>query len=140
VEFEPRIARLRQRIAKLESEAAVLQDEAEQARSLQLVIGKLETFATMVQDRLDEADWPMRRDIIRTLVRRIEIDDQCVRVIFRVDPPPSSSSGPRQISPHCPERLVGLPRVPQPRDRRRRQVRCLLAQQAREHLLEVAHR
>jgi site-specific DNA recombinase len=107
-EFEPRIARLRQRIAKLESEATVLQDEAEQARSLQLVIGKLETFATMVQDRLDKADWPMRRDIIRTLVRRIEIDDQCVRVIFRVDPPPGSSGDPRRILQHCPGRLCPM--------------------------------
>jgi site-specific DNA recombinase len=103
-EFEPRIARLRQRIAKLESEAKVLQDEAEQARSLQLVIGKLETFAGMVQDRLDEADWPARRDIVRTLVRRIEIDDQCVRVIFRVDPTASGSGGPCRISQHCPGR------------------------------------
>jgi site-specific DNA recombinase len=103
-EFEPRIARLRQRIAKLEGEATMLQDATEQARSLQLVIGKLETFAALVQDRLDEADWSSKRDIIRTLVRRIEIDDQCVRVIFRVDPPPSGSAG--RILQHCPGRQL----------------------------------
>jgi site-specific DNA recombinase len=74
-EFEPRLAGLRQRIAELEAEAAALRDAAEQTRSLQLVIGKLETFASLVRDRLDEADWNTKRDVIRTLVRRIEISE-----------------------------------------------------------------
>jgi site-specific DNA recombinase len=47
-EFEPRLAGMRQRIAKLEAEATALQNAAEQAHSLQLVIGKLETFAALV--------------------------------------------------------------------------------------------
>ncbi len=56
-EFEPRLAGLRRRVAELEAEATVLQGAAEQARSLHLVIGKLETFAAMVRDRLGEAAW-----------------------------------------------------------------------------------
>jgi site-specific DNA recombinase len=44
-EFEPRLVGLRQRITELETEAAALRNAAEQARSLQLVIGKLESFA-----------------------------------------------------------------------------------------------
>src|SRR4051812_48342740 len=104
VEFEPRLAGLRQRIAKLEAEAAALRDITEQARSLQLVIGKLETFATLVRGQLDEADWDTRRDIICTLVRRIEIDDQHVRVVFRVDPGPQDSTGSRRSPQHCPGR------------------------------------
>ena len=103
-EFEPRLAGLRQRVAKLEAEATVLQDAAEQARSLHLVIGKLETFAAMVRDRLGEADWDMRRGIIRTLVRRIEIDDQHARIIFRVDSAPTDGAGSRRLLQHCPER------------------------------------
>ncbi len=47
---------------------------------------KLETFAALVCDQLDEADWTTRRDLIRALVRRIEIDDQHVRVVFRNGP------------------------------------------------------
>ena len=90
-EFEPRIRELRQRVAKLEGDAAALKDAAEQTRSLHLVIGKLETFAEMVGDRLETADWDTRRTIIRTLVRRIEIDDGAVRVIFRIDPGPNDA-------------------------------------------------
>jgi site-specific DNA recombinase len=103
-EFEPRLAGLRRRVAALEAEAAALQDTAEQARSLQLVVGKLETFAALVQDQLDGADWATRRDLICTLVRRVEIDGQHVRVVFRVDPGPRDDPAPRRNSQHCPGR------------------------------------
>ena len=107
-EFEPRLAGLRRRIAGFEAEVAALRDTAEQARSLQLVIGKLEIFATMVRDRLGEADWTTRRDLIRTLVRRIEVDDQHVRVVFRVGPGPQGSPDARRISHLCPTRGRGM--------------------------------
>ena len=107
-EFEPRLAGLRQRVAELEAEAAALRDAAEHARSLHLVIGKLETFAGLVRDRLDEADWTTKRDLIRTLVRRIEVNDQHVRVVFRVDPGPTGHSDPTQISHHYPSRGRGM--------------------------------
>ena len=107
-EFEPRLAGLRRRIAELEAEATALRDAAEQARSLQLVIGKLEIFAAMVRDRLGEADWTTRRDLIRTLVRRIEVDDQHVRVVFRVGPGPQGSPDARQISHLYPTRGFGM--------------------------------
>ena len=107
-EFEPRLAGLRRRVAKLEADAAALQDAAEQAHSLQLIVGKLETFAALVRDRLDEADWATQRDLILTLVRRIEIDDQHVRVVFRVGPDPQDVTGPRQISHLCPGRVFGM--------------------------------
>ena len=103
-EFEPRLAGMRQRVAKLEAEATMLQNVAEQARSLQLVVGKLETFAALVRGQLDEADWATRRDLIRPLVRRIEVDDQHVRVVFRVGPEPQNRADSRQMSHLCPGR------------------------------------
>ena len=103
-EFEPRIAGLRRRVAKLEGEAMALQNAAEQTRSLHLVIGKLETFAATVQDRLGEAEWDMKRDLVCALVRRIEIDDQHVRVVFRVEPAPSDGAPSRRLMQHCPGR------------------------------------
>jgi len=106
-EFEPRLAGMRQRVAKLEAEAAALRNAAEQTRSLQLVIGKLERFAALVRDRLEDADWSTRRDLIVTLVRRIEVDDQHVRVVFRVGSEPPDGTGSRQISHLCPGRGRG---------------------------------
>jgi site-specific DNA recombinase len=103
-EFEPRLAGLRQRVAALEAEAAARNNAAEQTRSLHLVIGKLETFASLVRERLDEADWITKRDLIRTLVRRIEVNDQHVRVVFRVDPGPKHPPDHAHFSHHCPSR------------------------------------
>ena len=97
-EFEPRIAEMLRRIARLDAETATLRHLEEQTRSLQLVIGKLSVFAEMVHDRLETADWPLRRDIVRALVKRIEVTDDVVRIVFRVEP---GSSGPLTALPHC---------------------------------------
>ena len=97
-EFEPRIAEMRRRVARLDAEMATLRHLEEQTRSLQLVIGKLSVFAEMVHDRLETADWPLRRDIVRTLVKRIEVTDDVVRIVFRVEP---GSPEPLTALPHC---------------------------------------
>ncbi len=97
-EFEPRIAEMRRRIARLDAEMATLRHLEEQTRSLQLVIGKLSVFAEMVHDRLETADWPLRHDIVRTLVKRIEVTDDVVRIVFRIEP---GSSEPLTVLPHC---------------------------------------
>ena len=110
-EFEPRLAELRRRTARLEAEAKAQQEADEQVRSLHLIIGKLDLFAAMVRDRLGSADWATKRDIICTLVKRIEVDDDAVRVIFRVDPGFSGPPEARQTLHHCPIRrsAVALP-------------------------------
>ncbi len=100
-EFEPRIAQLRQRTARLEAEAQALRSAAEQARSLQLVIGKLSVFAEMVRDRLEAADWDLRREIVCTLIKRIEVTDDVVRVVFRVEPGGSGLPEQHPALRHC---------------------------------------
>jgi site-specific DNA recombinase len=68
-----------------------LADDAALHTELQLIIGRLEDFATRVQDRLEEADWMSQRDLIRTLVRRVEVARDQVNIVFRVDPYPEES-------------------------------------------------
>ena len=87
-EFEPRIARLRQRLASLEEQARQLADEATLHQDLRLLIGRLEEFAGQVSQHLDAADWDASRELIRTIVARVEIDQTQVRVVFRVPPDP----------------------------------------------------
>ncbi len=92
-EFKPRIAGLKQRVARIQAErdAAVATYEAE--RSLQLVIGRLSEFVGRVRTGLDQLDWHGRREVIRALVRRIEIDHDQVEVVFRIPGGPSPSGG-----------------------------------------------
>jgi site-specific DNA recombinase len=101
VEFEPRIKRMKQRVTVLEDQLQELADEALQQRELKLLIGQLEEFVTKVQRNLAAADWTMKREIIRALVRRVEIDKQEVTVVFRVGPDLSGPRPEKKSSQHC---------------------------------------
>ena len=92
-EFEPRIAGLKQRLSQLQERHRAALETAESERDLSLVISRLEDFSAKVTKRLDDLDRSGMQDIIRTLVRRVEIDDSHIEVIFRV-PPPDGPSGP----------------------------------------------
>ena len=92
-EFEPRVTRMRERLQHLEEQLQRLKEESEVEEELRLILGRLETFAAKVRDGLQHADFQTRRDIIRVLVKRVEVDEQHIRIVFRVSPtslPPSS--------------------------------------------------
>ncbi len=97
-EFEPRVTRMRERMQHLEEQLQRIKEESEVEEELQLILGRLETFAAKVKDGLQHADFQTRREIIRTLVKRVEVDEQQIRIIFRVSPmpfPPSSDDASR---------------------------------------------
>jgi site-specific DNA recombinase len=97
-EFEPRISGLKARLAGLQERRRAALETAEAERDLSLVIGQLDDFAAKVSQGLDGLDWLGRREIIRALVRRIEMDHDSVEVVFRV-PPPQPSNGPFRPAP-----------------------------------------
>ena len=93
-EFEPRIAGLKQRMSQLQERHQAAREAAETERDLALVISRLEDFSAKVTTSFDNLDRFGMQDIIRTVVRRIEIDDSRIEVIFRV-PSPDGPAGPR---------------------------------------------
>jgi site-specific DNA recombinase len=93
-EFEPRVTRMRERLKQIEEQAQQIKDDASLERELKLILGRLDDFASRVKTGLDEANWSARRDIIRALVKRVEIDQEQVRVIFRVNPPQGAPQPP----------------------------------------------
>jgi site-specific DNA recombinase len=90
-EFEPRITRLRQRLARLEEQRQALADEAALHGELQLIIGRLEDFAAKLHGGLEAADWASKRDLIRALVKRVEVAQNDVNIVFRIDPYPGDA-------------------------------------------------
>src|SRR4051812_40984414 len=56
-----------------------------------LVVCYLEEFAQRVTAGLEQADWTRRRELIRTLVKRVEIGTEAVQLVFRVEPGPLST-------------------------------------------------
>lgn len=104
-EFEPRVTRMRERLKQMEEQAQQIKDDASLERELTLILGRLDEFTSRVKTGLDEADWSTRRDIIRALVKRVEIDQEQVRVVFRINPPPVAPQAPSdkdsQSLQHC---------------------------------------
>jgi site-specific DNA recombinase len=84
-EFEPRVTRLRQRITHVEAQCHQLAAAETLQRELQLIVGRVEEFATQVHQNLETLEWHRKREILRALVRRVEIGLDQVQVVFRVD-------------------------------------------------------
>ncbi len=85
-EFEPRIRQAKERLAKLKKQADIQAGTEQQRNELRLIIGRIQDFADAVRAGLEEASEPARRDIIRALVKHIEVDEQHVRVVYKVQP------------------------------------------------------
>ena len=127
-EFEPRMTGLRQRIQGWKAQLKAMRDEAALQTTLWLVIGRLEDFATRVHGRISEIDWHARRELIRLLVKRVEIDRDDINVVFRIDPAPippgSGAPDGDEISQDCgrrdhaPLRRREVERHPVQRDQR----------------------
>ena len=87
-EFEPRMQKLKKRLAKLQAEVKTQEKEESLQNELKLVISCMKEFADKVNNNLEEADWMTQREIIRSLVKQIEVGEESVRVVYRVPPPP----------------------------------------------------
>ena len=84
-EFEPRLRRLRERMAQSEAQCQQLAEEETLHDALQLIVGRVGAFAAQVTQNLEALEWSRQRDMIRALVRRVEIALDRVPVVFRVD-------------------------------------------------------
>jgi site-specific DNA recombinase len=105
-EFEPRLARLRQCIAALERQIQQEADEASATHDLHLLVGQLDAFAIQVRAGLADADWQVRREIIRALVKEVEVTTEQITVVFRIGPQPVGPAPPPDHLPHCLSRLA----------------------------------
>jgi site-specific DNA recombinase len=105
-EFEPKIRQLKERLARLEAEEkSVAQEEAQRAE-LHLVIGQLEDFRQRLDEGLEGADWCTRREIIRALVKQVEVSDQQVRIVYRVNTVPFVKAPNGGVSQDCRRRAT----------------------------------
>jgi site-specific DNA recombinase len=100
-DFEPRIRRAKERLTNLKSELEQRANEEEQRNAMHLVIGRMREFAEKVTDGLDRADWATRRAIIRAVVKRVEIDEEEVRIIYKISPDPVDGDCQIRSLQHC---------------------------------------
>lgn len=93
-EFEPRIREARLHLEKLQGEVQAQEQLQAQLQEMRHVIGNLQAFAQRIGNGLDSADWTTQRQLISTLVKRVEVGAEEVRVVYRVD------CGPFELAPN----------------------------------------
>lgn len=103
-EFEQRTQRLRGRLVELEARAVQATEATAAATRAEEVLASLQQFAARVGDGLASASWATQRDILRALVKRVEIDTDEARIVYRIPPQPfhdipGASGGPLQSCP-----------------------------------------
>ena len=87
-DFDPKMRQLKIRLQQMDHQLAESKEQEAGQFELFLVINRLEEFASAVNDRLSTVDFNTKREIIRALVKRIEIHKNEIVVVFRVDPDP----------------------------------------------------
>ena len=87
VEFDPRLARARKRLLKLTEQLSELNRESREQSALREALSCLDTFTESIETNLENADWHMRREILRTLIDRVLIERDQIRIVYRINFP-----------------------------------------------------
>jgi len=107
-EFEPRIQQAKHRLEGLRSNAQAQVDEQSEQEQLRLVIGRMQDFAAQVAGGLEKADWATRREIIRAVVKQIEVDAEEVLIVYKVGSDPFDLAPARGLLQHCLRRHLAV--------------------------------
>jgi site-specific DNA recombinase len=102
-ELEPRLKMAKERLARLEVEAQTAAAAEGQQAELRLALTRLQDFAAQVEQGLEQADWTTRRDVIRAVVKRVEVSEQEVRIVYRVAPVPFVERPAGGVLQDCPK-------------------------------------
>lgn len=87
-DFEPRIRRVKERLAREEEALAQHQRDVCSEEELRLLVDHFEAFAAQMADGLEQADLATKRKLLRLLIHRIEVDQDEVRIVYKVQPHP----------------------------------------------------
>jgi len=83
-QFTSRMGRTKSRIADLDVKIMSDAGDVDASENLGLAVNRIRELAAAIGPDLTNADWHRRREIIRTLVQRIDIGPEVIKVIFRV--------------------------------------------------------
>lgn len=92
-EFEPRIKIMRKRLKAIIEQKSVIIDHKKLKNELTLVVSNLEIFSGNIALNLEDLEWMAKRDIVRMLVKRVEIGDEGVNIVFRINELPTYTDG-----------------------------------------------
>ena len=100
-DFESRMNRAKARLLHEQEALAEYQRAVTSADQLRLLTDDFQAFAGQIAEGLDNADFTTRRKILRMLVTQIEVDDDEIRIVYKVQPRPFAPSPDRGKLQHC---------------------------------------
>jgi site-specific DNA recombinase len=104
-EFDPRLERARHRLSKLKEQLAELETESREQSALREALNCLDSFTESIESNLETADWTMRREVLRTLIDRVLIEKEQIRIIYRINFPlfakKASKAGKEKVLHFC---------------------------------------
>jgi site-specific DNA recombinase len=86
--FRDRMAAARSRLESLEADALAAAEQEASESELRLVIGQLQAFSEQLRSGLEDTTPETRQEIVRALVKRVEIEEHNVRIVYKVSPVP----------------------------------------------------
>ncbi len=92
-DFEPKIKHIKAKIENLNAQIQKLKSADVLQHELFLVINRIDEFSKRINGKLDAIDFEAKREIIRALVKRIEIHKEEVVVVFRIEPEDDLNEG-----------------------------------------------
>ena len=96
-QFKSRMARTKGRIAELDAQIQAYAGDIDQLEHVRLAAERLRELSVTIGPDLADADWHRRREVIRTLVQKVEIGHENVKIVFRVLQD-AARSGPESIA------------------------------------------
>ncbi len=100
-DFEPRIKRLKEQLAKAEAEWQQLAQALHEQGEVQRLLSSFAEFAEQVNESLTQANGQQRREILRALVKRVEVENETVRIVYKVPPRPFAKGPQGGLLQHC---------------------------------------
>jgi len=83
-EFEPRVRQSKKRLAHLQEQQSELMARVNEQEALRSVVSHIDEFAEQLADGIEKLDWSDKREVIRALVKRVEIGKEEVRVVYKI--------------------------------------------------------
>ena len=103
-EFEPRIKSMRLKLNTIQEQQKKLIKQQNLTKELELIVNNLEDFSSGITSKIDSLNWSSKRDMIRQIVKRIELGENEINIVYRVDHLTDNSTDATSIQ-HCCNRM-----------------------------------
>ena len=101
-EFQTRMSRLKERPDREQETLAGYHKQTPPEDELRMLVEQFEGFASQIRNRLAEREFETKRQLLRLLIQRIEVDTDTIRIVYKVQHHPFVVSPERRgFLQHC---------------------------------------